>query len=160
MLRAIQIVSFQQSISGFFRIRHHFIQRRISSNKLAEIIISSIISFLAEIYRTLDHGYFIFILNSLFIGHLKNNISLSESQISYLFYSQIIDSRDKFQILIINLLILITCSSQPVGISGLTILLCQFSKVRTTFNGIINTVGQCFCFGSIFCIYLNLTEFD
>ena len=84
MLRAIQVGSIQQSVTGIFRISGQLIQRIVGSDELAEVIVCLAISFLAEFNRTLDNGYFIFIFHSFLVHHLQDNVRLPQSEVSQL----------------------------------------------------------------------------
>ena len=160
MFGAIQISSVKQFVSGFFGVSHHFLNRRIGSDKLAEVIVSTVVCFLAEFNFTLHHSYFIFILHCFLVSHLKNNVSLTQRQVYQFVHTCAVNSRNKFQVVTVNLCTFVLCSSHPVGITGLTVFLSKLYEVSTTFDSIVDTVGQSFRLSCICCIYLNLTELN
>ena len=160
MFGAIQISSVKQFVSGFFGVSHHFLNRRIGSDKLAEVIVSTVVCFLAEFNFTFHNSYFIFILHSFLVSHLQDYISLSQRQIYYFVHACIIDSRDKLQVVTIDLCAFILCRAHPVSLTRLTVFLSQICEVSTAFDSSIDTVRQGFCLQSVFCKHLNLTELD
>ena len=159
MFRAAQVHSVEQSVTSFFSVSYHFFYTRVSCDKLTEIIISTVVSFFAELYFTLDNSYFIFIFHRFLVSHLKDYICLSHRQVHQFVHTCIVDSRDEFQVVTIYLCTFVLCRSDPVSITSLAVFLCNICKVSTAFDSVIDTVSQCLCLHCIFCIYLDLTEF-
>ena len=157
MFRTIQIVSIQKLITSIFSISYHLLQCRVRSDKLAEFIVCLAVSFFAELYRTFNNGYFIFIFNSLLIHHLYNDICLCQVQVGHFVLAKSSDCIHILQVVTIQLCTFVVSRRNPGSLTGLTILLSDFSKVCTTFDGSIDTVSQSFCLRSIFSNHLYLT---
>ena len=141
VLVAGEVCARDQSISAFFCVFLQVFQSGILSNKLAELVVSIVVSFLAEFYRTHDNGYLIFILDSLLVGYLQNDICLSQRQIGQFVLSQSCDSGNVFQVVTVNLCAFVVSRRNPGRLTGLTVLLRNFSKAGTTLNSIVDAVG-------------------
>ena len=160
VLVAGEVCARDQSISAFFCVFLQVFQSGILSNKLAELVVCIVVSFLAEFNRTFHYSHFIFVFHGFFVHYLQNDSCLSEIQAGQFIYRLADQGIDIFGVFSIQFGTFPACCADPVCFSCLSVLLSQFSKVSSSLQCSENTVGQ--SLGCIFSIgiYLNPTELD
>ena len=155
-----EVCTFQQTITAFFCVFNQLIQCSVLSYELAEFIVSLVVCFLAEFYRTLDHCNLIFILNSLLVQYLKNNVYLTQFKVSQFVLLTIDQSLDILSIVCIQCSTFVVASSHPSAFACLAVDFSNLSEFCTTLQCCIDAVCQSLCLVCCFSINLNLAELD
>ena len=149
-----------QGVSIFFSVLFHICDGSVLCNKLAELVVGIVVSFLAELYRTFHDSYFVFVLVSLLVHYLQNQVRLSNLQVGNVLNRLVNQGIDELTVFSIQFCSFPASGTYPGCFTSLTVLLGQFREIGSVFQRSVDTVSQSLGLGFVFSIDLNLTELD